>query len=489
MAERHIMINGHAPHVFDSTLLREYDVRGVVGETLFPGDAWALGRAFGSLARDRGAQAIAVGYDGRHSSPMLAEALTAGLVASGVDAIDVGRGPTPMLYFACHALKVEGGVMVTGSHNPPSYNGFKLTLHGAPFYGADIRELGKIAATADYRCGGGRIAQAAVYESYVARVLEGMTGQRSLKVAWDAGNGAMGEAMASVAARLPGRHILLNERIDGDFPSHHPDPTVPDNLAQLQATVLREGCDLGVAFDGDGDRLGVIDSKGRILWGDQVLLYLARDVLARRPGAMVIGDIKCSQLLFDGIAALGGQPLMWKTGHSLIKAEMKRRSAILAGEMSGHFFLADEYFGYDDGLYAAVRLISILQGAANSLADFKDSLPAVANTPEIRVTCPEDRKRQVVEEVKARQLAKGREVVDIDGVRVNGADGWWLLRASNTQDVVVVRCEAADAGGLQVLEGEVRQELEACGLKVLSPLFAGEPAARGTSAQTSAAGL
>ena len=455
---------GHAAHVFDSTLLREYDIRGVVGQTLSALDARALGRAFGSLAKRRGARAIAVGYDGRHSSPELAEALIAGLVACGVDAVDIGLGPTPMLYFASHALEVDGGVMVTGSHNPPDYNGFKLTLNKAPFFGADIQELGRIAAVADYEHGRGHAEKISVFDAYVERILSDVVGSRPLKVAWDAGNGAMGEAMSAVTARLPGNHILLNESIDGDFPNHHPDPTVPENLKQLQATVLAEGCDLGIAFDGDGDRLGVIDSKARILWGDQILLFLARDVLKRHPGATIIADVKCSQVLFDGIAEAGGRPLMWKTGHSLIKAEMKKRGSPLAGEMSAHLFFADGYFGYDDGLYAAIRLLSILQSSGESLAEFRDSLPPVVNTPEIRVPCPDDRKRQVVEEIRARVIASGVEVNDIDGVRVRQGEGWWLLRASNTQDILVVRCEAPDQERLEALIDRVREELAACRL-------------------------
>ncbi|WP_193369817.1 phosphoglucomutase/phosphomannomutase PgmG [Pelagibius marinus] len=455
-----------APYNFHSSLLREYDLRGVVGETLSAADAWALGRAFGSLARRRGAGAIAVGYDGRHSSPMLAKTLTAGLAASGIDVIDIGRVPTPMLYLASHILDVDGGVMVTGSHNPPSYNGFKLALNGAPFFGTDIQELGRIAATAEFENGRGGSESISVFDAYVARVLEDVTGSRPLKVAWDAGNGAMGEAMSAVASRLPGRHILLNERIDGNFPNHHPDPTVPENLKQLQETVLAEGCDLGIAFDGDGDRLGLLDSKARILWGDQILLLLARDVLKRRPGAPVIGDVKCSQVLFDGIAAAGGQAVMWKTGHSLIKARMKELGAPLAGEMSGHLFLADGYYGYDDALYAALRVISILQSSDQSLAEFRDSLPAVVNTPELRIPCADERKFEVVEVVRARLAARGAEVDDTDGVRVRELSGWWLLRASNTQDVLVLRCETADEAHLRSMVDRVRSELAECHLEL-----------------------
>jgi len=453
-----------APHLFAASLLREYDIRGIVGESLSAADARALGRAFGSLARRRGARAIALGYDGRHSSPMLAEAMTEGLTACGIDVVDIGRGPTPMLYFAAYTQDVDGGVMVTGSHNPPDYNGFKLTLHKAPFFGSDIQELGRIAAAADYEEGAGTARRVSVFDAYIERVLADLSGDRPLKVAWDAGNGAMGEAMAAITARLPGKHFLLNEVIDGNFPNHHPDPTVPENLKQLQATVLAEGCDLGIAFDGDGDRLGVIDAKARILWGDQILLLLARDVLKRMPGATIIGDVKCSQVLFDGVAAAGGVPLMWKTGHSLIKSEMKKRAAPLAGEMSAHLFFADRYYGYDDALYAAVRLLSILQSSRESLAAFRDSLPPVVNTPEIRVPCAEDRKQQVVEEIKARLADADAEIDDIDGVRVQQDGGWWLLRASNTQDILVVRCEAPDARRLNGLTARVAALLQASGL-------------------------
>ncbi len=452
------------PHRFDPTVLREYDIRGIVGKTLSSADAQALGRAFGSLARRRGARAIAVGFDGRHSSAMLAEALISGLSACGLGVRNIGLGPTPMLYFAAHTLDVDGGVMVTGSHNPPDYNGFKLTLMKAPFFGDDIQEIGRLAAAADYEAGQGKVERIAILEDYVERLLRDVGGRRALKVAWDAGNGAAGEAMRRLTARLPGEHVLLNERIDGDFPSHHPDPTVPENLKQLQETVVAKKCDLGIAFDGDGDRLGVVDSQARILWGDQILLLLARDLLRHRPGATVIADVKCSQILFDGIAAAGGKPLMWPTGHSLIKAEMIKRSAPLAGEMSAHIFFADGYYGYDDALYAAIRMLSILQSSDETLSGFRDSLPQVVNTPELRVPCSEDRKKPIVEEVKARLAARGAEVSDIDGVRVREAGGWWLLRASNTQDILVVRCEAGDSDQLQAVIAEVKAQLNASGL-------------------------
>ncbi len=458
-----------AAHRFDTTVLREYDLRGIVGETITAADAYALGRAFGSFARRRGARALAVGYDGRESSPMLATALAAGLAACGIAVTTIGRGPTPMLYFAAYTMgfdgaPLDGGVMITGSHNPPDFNGFKLVLHKASVFGPDIQELGRIAAAADYESGAGAVTEASVFDAYVARILADVKGRRALKVAWDAGNGAMGEAMATVAARLPGEHFLLNAEIDGSFPNHHPDPTVAENLAQLQETVRREGCDLGIAFDGDGDRLGLVDSRGRIIWGDQILLFLARDVLTRHPGATIIGDVKCSEVLFDGIAAAGGKPLMWKTGHSVIKAKMKELGAPFGGEMAAHFVFAEGFYGYDDALYTAIRVLSILQSGGTALADFRDGLPNLLNTPELRIPCPDARKKVVVEEVKARLAAEGAAVTDIDGVRVREEGGWWLLRASNTEDALTLRCEAPDQASLDRLTARLAAQLKASGL-------------------------
>ena len=456
---------GAERHDFDATVLREYDVRGIVGQTLFPADAYALGRAFGTVVRRRGGRAVAVGYDGRHSSPDLAAALTAGLGDCGLHVVNVGRGPTPMLYFAAHTLEVQGGIMITGSHNPPDYNGFKLLLGKASFFGEDLQELGRMAAAGDYESGTGSVEEISLFDAYVERILQDLEGDRPLKVAWDAGNGAMGEAMAAVTARLPGEHILLNAAIDGDFPAHHPDPTVPENLKQLQEVVLAEGCDLGVAFDGDGDRIGMIDSQARILWGDQIMLYLARDILKTHPGATIIADVKTSDVFFDGVAAAGGKPLMWMTGHSIIKAKMKEVDSPFAGEMSAHIFFADHFYGYDDALYAAIRVLSVVNTSGESLAAFRDSLPPLFNTPEIRFACSEDRKKSVIEEVKARLRAEDVAVNDIDGVRVAEHGGWWLLRASNTQDVLVARCEARDQASLDKLIDRVRGQLRASGLE------------------------
>lgn len=451
-------------HRFEPRILREYDIRGTVGETLGVADAHALGRSFGAVVGALDGRLVCVGYDGRLSSPELEESLVEGLCASGMRVLRIGMGPTPSLYFATRAMLADGGIMVTGSHNPPNHNGFKMMLGTAPFWGNDIQKLGEIAARGDWpdRAGGARAL--AVMEAYVTRLLIDYTATRGLKVAWDAGNGSAGNAMARLTEQLPGEHILLNETVDGTFPAHHPDPTVPENLVQLQETVVAEGCDLGVAFDGDGDRIGVVDGQGRILWGDQLLSIYAADLLTRRPGATVIADVKASQVLFDEVARLGGKPLMAATGHSIIKAKMAETSAPLAGEMSGHIFFADRYYGFDDALYAAVRLLDIVARGDRSLAAMRDALPQVVNTPEIRFDTPEERKFEIVEEVKARLAARGAKVNDTDGVRVLNDDGWWLLRASNTQAVLVVRCESRDAAGLQRLKDAVAEQLRQSGV-------------------------
>ena len=454
-------------HRFDPTILREYDIRGVVGKTLGREDAGALGRAFGTVVRRAGGGRVCVGYDGRLSSPELEAALAEGLMACGLSVLRIGLGPTPMLYYAAVTLEADGAVMVTGSHNPPAHNGFKLMLGKASFFGAQIQELGAIAAAGDFAVGQGTVEDHPVFDDYLARLVADFApGTKALKVAWDAGNGSAGEVMSALTARLPGDHLLLNETIDGTFPAHHPDPTVPENLAQLQACVLENGCDLGIAFDGDGDRIGAVDGQARVLWGDQLMLLFARDILKDHPGATIIADVKASQVLFDEIARAGGRPLMWKTGHSLIKAKMAELGAPFAGEMSAHLFFADRYYGYDDALYAAVRLVEILSRSEESLAEFRDGLPQVVNTPEIRFPCAEDRKAAVIEEVRARLVAEGAEMTEIDGVRVRSQDGWWLLRASNTQDVLVARCEAADQAGLDRLKATLAAQLEASGLEV-----------------------
>ncbi|MFT5438492.1 MAG: phosphomannomutase [Alphaproteobacteria bacterium] len=452
-------------HRFDPTILREYDIRGIVGETLSIDDARAIGRAFGTMVVENGGKSVCVGYDGRLSSPDFEQAVVDGIMACGLTAVRIGLGSTPMLYYSVHVVPADAGLMISGSHNPPEYNGFKMMMGKGPFYGDDIQRLGVIAGEGAYATGRGDSVDHPVLEDYVARLAQDYNGERPLKVAWDAGNGSAGDAMAMLTRRLPGEHILLNEVIDGMFPNHHPDPTLPECLEQLQEAVRTEGCDLGVAFDGDGDRIGAIDGQGRILWGDQIMVLLARDVLAAQPGATIIADVKASKSLFDEVARMGGVPLMWRTGHSLIKAKMAEIKAPLAGEMSGHIFFADKYYGFDDGLYAAIRLLSYISRQDRSLAEIRDSLPQPVNTPELRFPCDEIRKFSVVEEVAARLGDAGADVIDVDGVRVTTEDGWWLLRASNTQDVLVARCEAADVAGLNRLRDALVEQLTASGIE------------------------
>jgi len=451
-------------HRFHPSSLREYDIRGVVGTTLGEEDAYALGRSFGSLARRGGGRRIAVGRDGRESSPTLERALVRGLTESGVDVVRVGVGPTPMLYFAEAELDVAGGIEITGSHNPPEYNGFKMVLRHSAFFGEEIQKIGRMAEAGDWDEGSGSVADEAVLERYVDRLVQGFDGD-AFRIGWDAGNGAAGPALEMLAAKLPGEHHLLYTNIDSRFPNHHPDPTDERNLADLKQLVRDKGLDFGIAFDGDGDRIGAIDGEGRVIWGDQLLAILAEPVLEALPGATIIADVKASQALFDRIAELGGRPCMWKTGHSLIKSKMKESGAPLAGEMSGHIFFAHEYYGFDDALYAAVRLIRAVTHLGGSLTALRSAMPAVINTPEMRFQVDEARKFKVVEEVLERLEADGAQVDRTDGARVTTADGWWLLRASNTQDVLVARAESNDEAGLERLVAQIDAQLALSGIE------------------------
>ena len=458
-------------HRFHPTVLREYDIRGIIGETLGADDARAIGRGFATLLRRAGGKKVAVGYDGRISSPMLAHALCEGLTASGCDVVDIGMGPTPMLYYAeASTEELDGGIQITGSHNPANYNGFKMVFQGRPFFGEDIQTIGRLAAAGDWLDGTGTVETREILEEYVERLLVGLHGLPAdelsrLRVGWDAGNGAAGPALELLVARLPGEHFTLYTEVDGNFPNHHPDPTVPENLEDLRRLVAAKNLDFGIAFDGDGDRIGAIDGEGRIIWGDQLLMIYAEDLLGNRPGSTVIADVKASRALFERVAELGGKPLMWKTGHSLIKSKMKETHAPLAGEMSGHVFFADTYYGYDDALYAAVRLIAASTRLGKSVTELRGAMPAVINTPELRFQVDESRKFAAIDEVEQRLKASGADVNDTDGVRVTTQDGWWLLRASNTQDVLVARAESGSQEGLNRLLEQIDQQLEASGLE------------------------
>ena len=454
-------------HRFDPDILREYDVRGTVGDNLSTHDAYAVGRGFATAIREAGGNRVAVGYDGRLTSLSLEAALVQGLVASGIDVVRIGLGPTPLLYFAEATLDVDGGIQVTGSHNPAQDNGFKLVLQHRSFFGAAIQRLAARAAVGDWAAGtgtgAGSVTDIDLRDAYVARLLAGHDGG-AYRIAWDCGNGASGPIVERLTQFLPGEHHLLFTDVDGHFPHHHPDPTIEANLADLKRAVVERKLHFGVAFDGDGDRIGVVDALGRIVWADQLLAILAEPVLARLPGATIIGDVKASQALFDQVTALGGNPLMWKSGHSLMKEKLHETGAPLAGEMSGHIFFGEDFHGVDDAHYAAIKLIAALDRAAQPLDGLVDAMPHYVNTPEIRFTVAEDRKVAVVDEVLARLAATGATIDPTDGARVTTPDGWWLLRASNTQAALTVRAEATSQAALDLLLATVDEQLAASGI-------------------------
>ncbi|WP_310476261.1 phosphoglucomutase/phosphomannomutase PgmG [Sandarakinorhabdus sp.] len=448
-------------HTIDPSALRAYDIRGIVGETLTEADALAVGRSFGSQLRRESRSAtpiVSLGRDGRLSSPALAAAVAQGLLSTGCDVIDIGMGPSPMLYFSVFELGADAGLMVTGSHNPADWNGIKLMRHSGPFHGADIQKLGTMAAAGDWETGSGTTRHVAIMDRYVEAMLADFRGG-NFTIAWDCGNGAAGPVVERLIRLLPGTHHLLFAEVDGRFPNHHPDPTVEANLVDLKRVVREQGCDFGVAFDGDADRIGAVDAQGRMVWGDELLSILAEPVLRELPGSPIIGDIKASQSLFDRIAALGGVPDMWKSGHSLMKERLQQLNAPLAGELSGHIFFAHRWHGVDDGILAAVRLIEAVAAQGGSLTKLKDAMPAMLNTPELRFDCAEARKFAVVAEVVTRLKAAGARVNEIDGARVTHGDGWWLLRASNTQAALTARVEAQDQAALARLLAELNTQL------------------------------
>lgn len=468
-------------HNFHPSIIRAYDIRGLYGKTLNDIDAFFVGKSFASFLHKNGKKKIAIGCDGRLSSPALKVQLLKGLIESGLEVVDVGVGPTPMLYFSVYHLACDAGIMVTGSHNPKDHNGFKIALKERPFYGDDIVGLAKIAAAGDFVQGEGSLKTVSIEDDYVHKILAdsliSKTSQhlhkakKKLSIAWDAGNGAAGEVMKKITYQLESSNHLLFADIDGNFPNHHPDPTVPKNLEDLKEVILREKCDIGIAFDGDADRIGVMDDEGGILWGDQLMVFFAREVLQKNPHATIIADVKASQVLFDEIARAGGKPLMWKTGHSLVKAKMKETNAPVAGEMSGHIFFADTYFshknhGYDDALYAAIRIINIVANSDIKLSDLRKSLPQTFSTPEIRIECDDEKKFIIVDELKNKLKKSAIEFNDVDGLRVNNDNGWWLIRASNTQPVLVARCESNSAQNLEELKRELRKILQELEMKI-----------------------
>jgi phosphomannomutase/phosphoglucomutase len=440
------------------TVFREYDIRGVAETEFRNADVEDLGRAIGTYLGQRSGRTITLGTDTRLSSERLANALAKGLLATGCQVTELGVVPTPLLYYSVFHLGTTGAVMITGSHNPPEYNGFKVVSGTTTIHGAEIQEIRRIIESGAYAQGEGQRRTADVVTPYVQEVASQFHWPRRVKVVADAGNGTAGPVMHRLFQRLNCQATELFFEMDGNFPNHHPDPTLPENLKDLIAAVKSSGAELGMAFDGDADRLGAIDERGNVLWGDQLLLIFGREILARKPGATFIGEVKCSQVMYDELRRLGGNPIMYRTGHSLIKARMKEVHAELAGEMSGHMFFADRYYGYDDALYASCRLIEIVANSGRPLSAQLEGVPVMVATPEIRVDCADEAKFEVVRRV-ADQLRQRYEVVEIDGVRVLFPQGWGLVRASNTQPVLVLRFEAATRELLEQYRAQVESVL------------------------------
>ena len=435
-------------------IFREYDIRGVVDKDLTDQDVILLGKAFGTYLRSENRSKVSVGMDCRLSSENYKRLLIEGLLATGCDVVDIGVCPTPVLYFSIRHLKKEGGIMVTASHNPPEYNGFKLCSGYDTLFGEQIQEVRQIIEGGTFAEGRGNVETADVITPYKKFLEDNVQLARPLRVGIDAGNGPTGVVAAPIIRNLGCEVFELYCDMDGNFPNHEPDPTVEKNMQDLIGLVREKGLDVGIGYDGDGDRIGVIDEKGDMIWGDQLMIMYARDILSRKPGATFIAEVKCSQTLYDDIEERGGRAVMSKTGHSLIKQKMKEVEAELAGEMSGHMFFADRYFGYDDAVYASCRLLEILAATGKSITELLRDVPKTHTTPEIRVPCPDDRKFQVVKDV-TEYFRERYDIIDIDGVRILFEDGWGLVRASNTQPVLVLRFETLSQARLSEIQSLV----------------------------------
>ena len=458
-------------HHFHPTILRAYDIRGIVGETLFPEDAYAIGLGFAQKVRQAGGQHVVIGRDGRLSSPDLSAALAEGLVAGGMTVRDIGTGPTPKLYFADIHLNADAAIQVTGSHNPPTHNGFKMVFGHKPFFDQDIQTLGADTAAGLETAAGGRLEAIDLHEDYIKAMLDAagsFTGLDDMTFIWDCGNGAAGPCAESLTASISGKHHVLFADIDGTFPNHHPDPVNPETLDLLREAVATHDAEIGIGFDGDGDRIGLIDAKGRQVPGDLLTAYLARHSLRKSPGADVIFDVKSSLAALDAVTALGGNPMLWKTGHSHMKVKMKDTKAPIGGEMSGHLFLADGYYGFDDALYAALAVLREMALSGETITQYIDSLPPTFATPELRIPCADETKFQtianVIDDVAAHPDADQRDVATMDGIRVTGDKGWWLLRASNTGAELVGRAEGRNQDDCDALKSRIKSRLKTAGL-------------------------
>jgi len=442
----------------NAQIFREYDIRGVVGEDLTSQSVELIGKAIGTYIRRKGGKTIVLGRDMRNSSDDFRDVLKASFTSTGCDVIDIGRVPTPVVYFALHHLKPDGGVMITGSHNPANFNGFKISHGTHSLYGEKIQELKRLIENNDFETGQGQVESRDVLGDYIDKISGIINITRKVQVVMDGGNGCFGLAGPQLFARLGIEPTLLYSEPDGNFPNHHPDPTVKENLTDLIRQVKAEKAELGIGYDGDADRIGVVAENGDIIWGDQLMILFSREVLKRHPGATIVGEVKCSKNLFEDIKSHGGTPVMAPAGHSLIKKKMQETGAILAGEMSGHICFADNYYGYDDALFAACRILEIVANSGQRLSEMLADVPQTATTPEIRVDCPDDLKFKIVEELTEYFRSK-YDVIDIDGVRINLPGGWGLIRASNTQPVLVLRFEANDATRLREIVAIVQEQL------------------------------
>ena len=457
-------------HNFKKTILREYDIRGIIDEDLNSIDALYLGKAFATLLKKQKFKNVVVGYDGRISSINFEKELVKGLSSKGINVYKIGLVPTPLLYFTMYSKKYDSGIMITGSHNPSNYNGFKMLLKNKSIVGKDILDLARISSKGIFvNDKKAKIKKILIKNKYLSFLKNSSNIKKNIKVAWDPGNGSSGEVVSKLIKKIKGKHFFINGKIDGNFPSHHPDPTVPKNLKQLINLVKKKKCDLGFAFDGDGDRLGVVDNKGRIIFADKIVAFLARDVLLNNPNSKIILDIKSSQVVFNEIKKLNGNPIFWKTGHSLIKKKMKETKAIFAGEMSGHIFFADKYYGFDDAIYASIRFLNLYCDSDNSLSKLFDSMEKSYNTPELRFNSTETEKFLIVKKLKNILKKENKKFIDIDGVRYSNNYGWWLVRASNTQNIIVARCEANNQENLKKIKLNLKNSLRKCNF--ITPKF------------------
>ena len=461
-----VLENNYSLENFDPEVLREYDIRGIVGSNLNENTAYTIGRTFGFVVKSRSSSStIVTGFDGRLTSPKLHQALCEGLKQAGTKVIDVGMGPTPMIYFAHYHFNSDAAVMVTGSHNPSDYNGFKMVFNKHSFYADEIQNLQSIMKNEKLNIKEGSVIKHNIINEYVKRDLQNININNKLKIAWDIGNGAMGIAIKEITSQLQNtNNILINVEVDGTFPNHHPDPTVPKNMEQLIRAVINYNCDIGFAFDGDGDRLGVVDNRGKIIWADQYMLILCSEIAELYDHPKIIMDVKCSKVFFDEAKKMNCDPIMARTGHSPIKEKMKELNSPLSGEMSGHVFYADDFFGYDDAMYVALRLLRILGNQSRKLSDLIGEYPATYSTPETRFDVKEIRKFAIIDEIKERLLNIDGEVIDIDGIRVQNSLGWFLIRASNTQNQLTCRAEALSKENLLSLIKVIEEQLSLSGV-------------------------